>query len=71
MKHPSEYTTVPLGAFHVMVVDAGTVIRDDATGREETVDEVSIVCKSTVIYCTDLLFSRLKRAIEIIKDEER
>ncbi len=64
MKHPSEYATVPIGAYHVMVVDAGTVIHDDATEREETVDDGSLVCKGAVIYCTDLLFTGLKRAIE-------
>ncbi len=64
MKHPSEYTTVPLGAYHVMIVDAGTVIHDNASGREETVDDGSFVCKGAVVYCTDPSFKRLKRAFE-------
>ena len=64
MKHPSEYTTVPIGAFHVMVVDAGTTIRDEATGQDETVDDGAVIFKGAVIYCTDLMFAGLKRAIE-------
>ncbi len=64
VKHPSEYATVQLGGYHVMVVDPGTTIRDETSGREETVDDSGVVFKGPVIYCTDLMFNGLKRAIE-------
>lgn len=63
MRHPSEYTTVQMGAYRVMVVDAGTTIRDGATGREEIVDDTGVVFKGMLVYCTDLMLNRMKHAI--------
>lgn len=45
---------------HVIVVDAGTVIKDERTGREETVTENSAVTKGALIYCTQRIFDALK-----------
>lgn len=52
MKHPSEYHTTPFLGLHVMVVDTGTVIKDERTGDELTVDDDNAVNKGSVIYCT-------------------
>jgi hypothetical protein len=59
MKHPSEYTTVPFFGFHVMVVDAGTVIKDERTGQEATVDDEAAVFKGKMIYCTKPIYDGL------------
>jgi len=52
MRHPSEYTTVPFGAMHVMEVDAGTVIKDERSGEEITVDDNTVAVKGSVMWCT-------------------
>lgn len=64
MQHPSEYKPQTLGAFHIMVVDPGTVVKDEASGREETVTDGSAVFKGNLIYCTPFLEAGIKRAIE-------
>ena len=61
MKHPSEYKPVPFGSHFVMVVDAGTTITEERTGRAETVDENSAVTKGRMIYCTQATFDLLKQ----------
>ena len=63
MQHPMDYTTTPFGACHVMVVDAGTTIKDERTGREETVTKDSAVTKGSMIYCTQSVFDQLKARI--------
>ena len=64
MRHPSEYTTVPLGGLHVMVVDAGTEIKDERTGRVETVDDTSAVSKGSVLWVTQPVYDALKAEID-------
>lgn len=59
-RHPSEYSTTPLGAVHVMVVDAGTVITDERTGKQITVDDNSTAYKGSVVWCTQKIFDELK-----------
>lgn len=54
-------STTPFFGCHVMVVDPGTVIKDESSGREETVDENSAVTKGNLIYCTKKTFDELKR----------
>ncbi len=60
MRHPSEYTTVPFGALHVMQVDAGTVITDERTGQTITVDDETAAVKGNVMFLTEAKFEALK-----------
>ncbi len=60
MKHPSEYRTIPFNGVHVMVVDAGTVIKDERTGDEVTVTDKVIARKGSVFYVTQPYFDALK-----------
>lgn len=60
MRHPSEYSTVPFGATRVMVVDAGTVIKDDRSGQEVTITDQTACSKGNVIFCTEATFEALK-----------
>lgn len=64
MKHPSEYTTQPFKGMNVMVVDSGTKITDDRTGKEAKVDDENIVQKGGVIWCTQSMFEKLKKYVE-------
>jgi hypothetical protein len=48
---------------HVMVVDAGTVIKDERTGSEIEVTDSSWATKGGVIYCTRAIFEALKKAV--------
>jgi hypothetical protein len=60
MKHPKDYSPVHFNGFHVVVVDAGTTIKDERSGDEVTVDDTTACRKGTVIYCTDPVFQSLK-----------
>jgi hypothetical protein len=62
VRHPSEYTTVPLGSLHVMAVDVGTVITDERTGQKVTIDDNTHCRKGSVIFCTSKTFDALKTA---------
>lgn len=64
MKSPSEYTTTPFLGMHVMQVDPGTVITDERTGMEATVEEDTFVTKGNVIFCTQKFFDKLKESIQ-------
>lgn len=68
MKHPSEYATVPFTGMHVMVVDAGTVITDERTGEEITVNDSTVASNGAVIYCTQVVFEALKHAVSNSED---
>lgn len=63
MKHPSEYATVPFNGMRVMVVDAGTVIKDERTGAEITVTDNAAAAKGGTIFCTQSIFDALKKQI--------
>lgn len=60
MRNPIEYNTTPFHGLNIMVVDPGTVIKDERTEREETVTENSAVQKGSVVYCTQKTFDALK-----------
>lgn len=64
MKNPIEYATTPFLGMHVMQVDPGTVITDERTGQEATVEDDTFVTKGNVIFCTKKIFDRLKEEIQ-------
>lgn len=51
------------GAYSIIVVDPGTVIKDEASNREEVVTDGSVVVKGSRLYCTPIMERGLKRAI--------
>lgn len=61
MKHPSEYATTPLGGLHVMVVDTGTVIKNERTKEEIEVTDTTAARKGNVIFCTQKTYDEMKR----------
>lgn len=63
MLHPSKYSTVPFNGLHVMVVEAGTSVKDGRTGEEVIVDDKTAARKGSVIYCTQAIFDALKAQI--------
>jgi hypothetical protein len=64
MRHPSEYYTVPLGAMHIMVVDAGTIITDERSGEKATIDDKTSAVKGRLLYCTERVFEAMKAQME-------
>ncbi len=60
MKSPGFYATTPFNGMHVMVVDDGTVVRDERSGEEVTVDDKTVAAKGAVLYCTQSVFDALK-----------
>ena len=44
------------------VVTAGTVVRDERTGQEETVSDDGAVKTGNVMYCTKAVYQRLAQA---------
>jgi hypothetical protein len=60
MRHPADYFTVAFNGYHVMEVDPGTVITDERTGDEITVDDETVAVKGRVMFCTNKVFERLK-----------
>lgn len=60
MRSPATYSTTAFGGVRVMVVDAGTVVRDERTGEEIVVDDATAAGKGGVIYCTQKIFDDLK-----------
>lgn len=63
MRSPSEYFAVAFAGFHVMEVDAGTVVTDERTGDKITVDDETVAVKGRVMFCTKLVFDRLKEEV--------
>lgn len=63
MKHPSQYTTTPLGGMKVMQVDVGTVITDERTGMEAIVNDDTFVMKGNVMFCTQKTFEAIQAKI--------
>lgn len=59
-RHPSEYSTVPLGSMHVMQVDVGTNVTDERSGETITVDDETIAVKGRVIFCTERQYEAIK-----------
>jgi hypothetical protein len=59
----TDYPITDFGGLHVMVVDAGSVIRDERTGEEAIVDDNGCVRKGSVIFCTRAVFDALKARI--------
>ena len=64
MRHPSEYTTTPFHGLQIMVVDAGTVIKDERSGQEATITDSSYTIKGRLMYCTQPVFDKLKRHVQ-------
>lgn len=60
---PSNYTTVPFGAMHIMEVDPGTVITDERSGETITVDDQTVAVKGSVLWCTKKMVDRLKAEV--------
>lgn len=56
----SPFSTAPFNGLHVMVVSAGTVVRDERSGEEIVVDDASAARKGSVLYCTQATFDALK-----------
>ncbi len=63
MGHPAFYNTVPFNGLHVMQVDPGTVIKDERTGKEITVDDDTVAFKGGLMFCTKRIFERLKEEV--------
>jgi hypothetical protein len=63
MKHPMNYTTSPWAGLRVMCVDIGTVIKDERTGREITVDDETMAMKGNVAFVTEKVFESIKTKI--------
>jgi len=63
MKHPSEYFAEAFAGFHVMEVDAGTVVTDERTGDKITVDDETVAVKGRVMFCTKKVYDRLKQEV--------
>lgn len=61
MRSPSEYFTEAFGAMHLMKVDPGTVVKDERTGDEITVDDETVAVKGRVMFCTEKVFDKLKQ----------
>jgi hypothetical protein len=64
MKNPNIYATTPFHGMHVMVVDGGTVVRDERSGEEVTVDDKTVAAKGPVLYCTQPVFDAMKARVE-------
>jgi hypothetical protein len=60
MRSPATYSATALGGVHVMVVDAGTAVRDERSGQVIVVDDATAARKGSVIYCTQKIFDELK-----------
>lgn len=60
MKNPLYYTTTPWGGLKVMCVDIGTVIKDERTGQEVTVDDETMALKGNVAFVTEKVFRAIK-----------
>jgi len=63
MKSPSEYTTTPLAGLQIMVVDAGTKIKDERTGEEVEITDETTACKGRLVWCTQNIYDSLKERI--------
>jgi hypothetical protein len=50
----------PWGSTTIAAVVSGTVIRDDATDRQETVTDTNAVRSGGIIYCTPKTYDALK-----------
>lgn len=49
---------------NVMEVDSGTVIKDERTGKSETVTDDTVVFKGRAMFCTKPMVDRLKREVK-------
>jgi len=47
-----------------MQVDAGTVIKDERSGKEFEVTDDTFVTKGNVAYCTEKIFEAIKRKVQ-------
>lgn len=63
MTHPAFYKTVPFGALRVMQVDPGTVVKDERSGQEITVEDDTAAFKGNVMFCTKKVFDKLRDEI--------
>ena len=59
-KHPRDYGIVKYCGLHIMVVDAGTKVKDERSGQEIKVTDLVSVKKGNVIFCTQVFFDFLK-----------
>lgn len=66
MKHPSEYPVTAFGGIHVMVVDAGTVVKDERSGEEIEITDRTSASKGALLYCTQAVFDALKARAKTI-----
>jgi hypothetical protein len=60
----SHYDTLPLGGFHVIVVEAGTTVTDERSGDEAVITDTSCCTKGDLLYCTQAVFDALKAHIQ-------
>jgi hypothetical protein len=51
---------VGFSGLDIICVEAGTVIKDEATGKELTVTDTEMVRKGRAIYVTDRIYETLK-----------
>ncbi|CUX07731.1 hypothetical protein CFBP6626_07620 [Agrobacterium tumefaciens] len=64
MAHPAIYSTISFLGMILMRVDSGTIITDEVTDQEFTVEDDTFVAKGNVIFCTHKFYDRLKEQIQ-------
>lgn len=60
MKHPADFETIPCGAAHIVICEAGTTVRNDRTGEEILIDDDTFALKGSVIFCTQAVVDRMR-----------
>lgn len=54
-----EWSPHPLGALHLKVVPAGTVVTDERSGKSITVTDTAAAVKGAVMWCTQAVADRI------------
>jgi len=57
-----------MGAMHVLVVDAGTSVKNERDGSEIVVTDECAAQKGNVIFCTQKTYDALAKAVNTPKD---
>lgn len=55
--------TVPFNGMHIMVVEAGTKVKDERSGEEVVINDETAASKGPVIYCTQKTFDAMKEEV--------
>ena len=59
--------TTSLDGLHFMVVESGTIIRDERSGEEAVITDTEAAKKGSVVYCTQAVFDSLKEKIDEVR----